>query len=145
MDGLPSGGLYPGTQLGENLGLVVAGLEGLKLRTLWPCSGDDWAGAGVSFFSGFWGGEARIPRRGETTSSILRTTFLYLHLIRNVAGKKHSPVFLRPRSLCCSGDTAMEEGAMVYLKYFQKSNRALRLNREASASSANKERRLTHF
>lgn len=58
VDGLVRGGLYPETQLGENLGLVVAGLEGLKLSTLWPCRGDDWAGAGVSFFSVFWGGEA---------------------------------------------------------------------------------------
>lgn len=58
VEGLPRGGLYPGTQLGENLGLVVAAREGLKLRTLWPCRGDDWAGAGVSFFSVFWGGEA---------------------------------------------------------------------------------------
>lgn len=50
-------------------------------------------------------------------------------------------VFLRPRRACCSGDTAMVEGAMVYLKYFQKSNRALRLNREASTSSGNADRR----
>lgn len=71
VDGLLRGGLYPGTQLGENLGLVVAGREGLKLSTLWPCSGDDWAGAGVSFFSGFWGGEAWMPAKGRTRTSIL--------------------------------------------------------------------------
>lgn len=59
VEGLLRGGLYPGTQLGENLGLAVAGREGLKLSTLCPCRGDDWAGAGVSFFSGFSvGGEA---------------------------------------------------------------------------------------
>lgn len=57
-DGLLSVGLYPGTQLGENLGLLEAVREGLKLSTLWPCRGDDWAGAGASFFSGFWGGDA---------------------------------------------------------------------------------------
>jgi hypothetical protein len=34
VDGLLNRGLYPGTQLGENLGLVLAGLEGLKLSTL---------------------------------------------------------------------------------------------------------------
>lgn len=57
-DGLLSVGLYTGTQLGENLGLLEAVREGLKLSTLWPCKGDDWAGAGASFFSGFWGGDA---------------------------------------------------------------------------------------
>lgn len=58
VDGLLREGLYPGTQLGENLGLVLAVREGLKLSTLWPCRGDNWAGTGVSFFSCFWGGEA---------------------------------------------------------------------------------------
>lgn len=65
----------------------------------------------------------------------------------NSAGKnknKASLVFLRPRRRCCSGDTAMVEGAIVYLKYFQKSNRALRLNREASTSSLNENRRETN-
>lgn len=36
VDGLLREGLYPGTQLGENLGLVPAAREGLKLSTLWP-------------------------------------------------------------------------------------------------------------
>ena len=35
----------------------------------------------------------------------------------------------------------MVEGDIVYLKYFQKSKRALRLNTEASTSSVNEDRR----
>lgn len=35
----------------------------------------------------------------------------------------------------------MVEGAIVYLKYFQKSKRALRLNREASTSSVEEDSR----
>lgn len=75
--GLLRGGLYPGTQLGENLGLVVADREGLKLSTLCPCRGEDWAGAGVSFFSGFWGGEAWIPAKEQRPSALecLHTTY----------------------------------------------------------------------
>lgn len=38
----------------------------------------------------------------------------------------------------------MVEGAIVYLKYFQKSKRALRLNREASTSSVNIDSREGH-
>lgn len=52
-----------------------------------------------------------------------------------------SLVFLSPRRRCCSGDTAMVDGAIVYLKYFQKSKRAFRLKREASTSSVNVDRR----
>lgn len=47
----------------------------------------------------------------------------------------NSPEPLSPRSWCCSGLMAIVDGAMVYLKYFQKSKSALRLNREAKASS----------
>ena len=35
----------------------------------------------------------------------------------------------------------MVDGAMVYLKYFQKSKRALRLKREASTSSVKEKRK----
>ena len=58
-------GVYPVTQLGENLGLVVDEGEGLKLSTLWPCSAYDWAGAGSAFFSCFCLGEAVMPGRGR--------------------------------------------------------------------------------
>lgn len=50
-------------------------------------------------------------------------------------GQKCSPVFLRPRRRCCSGVRAIVEGAIVYLKYFQKSKTAFRLNRVANTSS----------
>lgn len=52
-EGLLKGGLYPGTQLGENFGLVLGGRAGLKLRTFCPCSGGVWVDTGASFFSGF--------------------------------------------------------------------------------------------
>ena len=58
----------------------------------------------------------------------------------NHSAANDSLEFLRPRRRCCSGVTAMVEGAMVYLKYFQKSNRALRLKTEAKASSVGKEK-----
>lgn len=58
VEGLLKGGLYPDTQLGENFGLVLGGRAGLKLSTFCPCNGDDWESTGVSFLSGFWGGEA---------------------------------------------------------------------------------------
>lgn len=50
-------------------------------------------------------------------------------------GQKCSPVFLRPRRRCCSGVRAIVEGVIVYLKYFQKSKTAFRLNRVANTSS----------
>ena len=65
LDGLLSGlGVYPVTQLGENLGLAVAERDGLKLSTFWPCSAYDWAGTGSAFFSGFCFGEAVMPGTG---------------------------------------------------------------------------------
>lgn len=57
-DGLLKEGLYPEIQLGGNLGLVLEGLAGLKLRTFCPCRGEDWTETGASFFSCFCGGEA---------------------------------------------------------------------------------------
>lgn len=72
MDGLLRGGLYPGTQLGENLGLAVDGREGLKLNTLCPCRGDDCAGVGISLLSCFsLGGEAWISARRKADSLTL--------------------------------------------------------------------------
>lgn len=52
-EGLLKDGLYPETQLGENLGLVLEGLAGLKLRTFCPCRGEDWTDTGASFVSCF--------------------------------------------------------------------------------------------
>lgn len=95
-----------------------------------------------------------MPKRRQTMGYIvfshseLMTVCIYIHVIMKYERilqerkpNKSSLVFLRPRRRCCSGDTAMVEGAMVYLKYFQKSKRALKLNREASTSSINKNRK----
>lgn len=68
--------------------------------------------------------------------------------IESFREQKHSPVFLRPRRRCCSGVRAIVEGAIVYLKYFQKSKTAFRLNRVANASSVkqkSKKHSQSHF
>lgn len=52
-----------------------------------------------------------------------------------VVEQKCSHVFLRPRRRCCSGVRAIVEGAIVYLKYFQKSKTAFKLNIVANTSS----------
>ena len=47
----------------------------------------------------------------------------------------HPPAFCNPSRVCWRGLMTKLVGATVYLKYIQKSNKAFRLNRDASASS----------
>lgn len=50
-------------------------------------------------------------------------------------GLLHPPAFCNPSRVCWPGLMTKLVGATVYLKYLQKSNKAFRLNRDASASS----------
>lgn len=76
-----------------------------------------------------------MPTREHTTSRMFHATWILLEYMQMSCELKYSPEFLRPRRRCCSGVRAIVEGAIVYLKYFQKSKTAFKLNRVAKTSS----------